>query len=126
MFEKGVVTNPKGRPKGSKGKKNTELAKRVAMLLEGMHEQVLQDIQSLSPTDRVKAYTNLLAYAIPKQTSISAVQKIETEFAQLEQLLQNGSDEAIQAIANKVLEMQQERNEQLNTTFDDGKQTYEY
>lgn len=125
MFKKGVSPNPKGRPKGAKNKKNVELTKRVAMLLDGLHEQVLQDIQSLTPTDRVKAYTSLLAYAIPKQTSISAVQKIETEFAQLEQLLQNGSDEAIQAIANKVLEMQQERNEQLNTTLDE-RQTYEY
>ena len=122
-FKKGNIANPKGRPKGSKNIRNVKLNEVVKSLLENNIQQLQTDLQQLEPNERVKAITNLLAYAIPKQTSISATAKIETEFAQLEKLLQNAPDEAVQAIATKVVQMQAEReqNEKYNE-----QQTYEY
>ena len=123
-FKKGDIPNPKGRPKGSKNIRNVKLNEVVKSLLENNIQQLQTDLQQLEPNERVKAITNLLAYAIPKQTSISATAKIETEFAQLEKLLQNAPDEAVQAIASKVLEMQAERAQ--NEKENNEQQTYEY
>lgn len=123
-FKKGDIPNPKGRPKGSKNIRNVKLNEVVKNLLEDNIQQLKDDLRTLEPNERVKAITNLLAYAIPKQTSISATAKIETEFAQLEKLLQNAPEEAVQAIASKVLQMQAEREQ--NEKENNEQQTYEY
>lgn len=121
-FKKGEITNPKGRPKGSKNIRNVKLNEVVKNLLEDNISQLKNDLRTLEPNERVKAITNLLAYAIPKQAAITTEAKIEAEFTQLEKLLQNAPDEAVQAIAAKVLAMQAEREKNEN----DERQAIEY
>lgn len=113
-FKKGEITNHKGRPKGSKNKRSVKLYEVVKNLLEDNIPQLKNDLRTLEPNERVKAITNLLAYAIPKQAAITAEAKIEAEFTQLEKLLQSAPEEAVQAIAAKVLTMQAEREKNEN------------
>lgn len=113
-FKKGEITNHKGRPKGSKNKRSEKLYEVVKNLLEDNIPQLKNDLRTLEPNERVKAITNLLAYAIPKQAAITAEAKIEAEFTQLEKLLQSAPEEAVQAIAAKVLTMQAEREKNEN------------
>lgn len=113
-FKKGDIPNPKGRPMGTKNKVTEKMRANLMEILQGLERQVKTDLRGLEPNERVKAYTSLLAYVIPKQAAITAEAKIQTEFAELEKLLQNAPDEAVQAIATKVLEMQAEREQNEN------------
>lgn len=113
-FKKGDIPNPKGRPMGTKNKVTEKMRANLMEILQGLERQVKTDLRGLEPNERVKAYTSLLAYVIPKQAAITAEAKIQTEFAELEKLLQNAPDEAVQAIATKVIEMQAEREQNEN------------
>lgn len=106
-FEKGNNMNPNGRPKGSKNKRTQEIAKLVEELIKGMKAQVTRDINALSPSERIKAFTNLLPYVIPKQQAISMEARITQEYEKLKELLELAPSEAVEAIANKIKELKQ-------------------
>lgn len=72
-FSKGRSGNPKGRPRGAKGKAPAILAEQVRHLVEDNIEQLKTDLKTLSPADRVKAIIKLLDFVLPKCS------KIETE-----------------------------------------------
>lgn len=61
-FKKG---NP-GRPKGAANKSTEALRERVEQLLSDQFDQVLEDMATLSPKERISAYIQLLEYALPK------------------------------------------------------------
>ena len=64
-FEKGNKAG-KGRPKGSQNKKNKENRERVSWCLSILEESLEEDLRSLSASEKVKTYTTLLEYALPK------------------------------------------------------------
>lgn len=115
-WNKGESGNIKGRPKGAKNKVGVKVAENVARMLQNIEEQVIEDLRQLEPNERVKAYTSLLPFVVPKQTNITAEAKIQKEYEYLEELLKNAPDEAVSEIATKVMEMQ---NEKLNTKGDE-------
>jgi predicted component of type VI protein secretion system len=71
QFTKGQSGNPSGRPKGSQNKAATTLRERITALLEDRFEQLSEDLDSLDPKDRLKVYTDLLQYGLPKLQSIA-------------------------------------------------------
>lgn len=64
-FEKGNKKG-KGRPKGSQNKTNKENRERVSWCLSILEETLEDDLKSLSSSEKVKTYTTLLEYALPK------------------------------------------------------------
>lgn len=68
-FLPGVSGNPKGRPKGSRNRNNSELRERLRAFVDGSFEEITGLIESLPPLERLKAYMDLLPYALPKLQS---------------------------------------------------------
>ena len=57
----------KGRKKGSKNKKTTENKERINNILSYIDDKYLiEDIDSLTSSERVKTYISLMEYIIPK------------------------------------------------------------
>jgi hypothetical protein len=56
-----------GRVAGVPNKVTTDLKTWVASILDDGREQFEQDLKALEPAERVRVYTNLMNYVLPKQ-----------------------------------------------------------
>jgi predicted component of type VI protein secretion system len=90
-FKFGVSGNPDGRPKGSTNKTSIQLRETINNFLETNFEKIVLDFAKLKPNERVKFYTDLLNYGLPK---LQAVQ-IENDFDSL-------TDDELDHIINKL------------------------
>lgn len=91
-FEKGISGNFEGRPKGSKNKINNELREKIGELLNMQFDKIKEDFIGLEPKERIRFYTDLLQYGLPK---LQAVQ-LETEFEKL-------SDEQLDELYERIM-----------------------
>jgi len=64
------------------------------------------DLAQMQPQERAKLITGLAGYIIPKQQALSIEDQTRVEAEALTTWLETAPDEAIDAIAAKVLEMQ--------------------
>lgn len=60
-----------GREKGTPNKINCELKEWITQIINDGKEQFEADLKNLEPRERIKVYTGLLNYVIPKQSPIS-------------------------------------------------------
>lgn len=67
---------------------------------------LLTDLESMQPTDRAKLMTGLASYIIPKQQALSVEDQARIEFDSLMEFIETAPETAIDAIAKKVLELQ--------------------
>ena len=91
-FKKGISGNPTGRPKGVKNKTSEVLRNFVSNFLEDKFIGVVKDYKKLDPKDRIKVYTDLLQYGLPKLQSVSN----EISFEEL-------TDEQLDKIIEKLI-----------------------
>jgi hypothetical protein len=90
-FQKGVSGNRNGRPKGAGNKITTELRDKISNFLELEFGSIQKDFKKLQPRDRLKFYSDLLVYAVPKLQSTS----LDVDFEKL-------SDEDLDKIISKL------------------------
>ena len=57
--------NP-GKPRGAKNKVNQGLRDKIAMLLDSEFDNIKKDLVKMQPKDRLKFYTDLLQYGLPR------------------------------------------------------------
>ena len=74
-----------------------------------------EDLRKMEPAERVRAMTQLAGYVIPKQQALSIDEQTAVEEEALLNFLETAPEDAINAIAAKVLEMQAK-----NSTRHDG------
>lgn len=66
---KGISNNPAGKPKGTPNKAGRDLKERIAELLEGQFDRFTEAMAGLNDKDYVKAYTEIMPFALPKMAS---------------------------------------------------------
>jgi len=99
-----------GRVPGVPNRSTTDLKIWVRELLEKNTELFEADLIKLKSNERLNVLQGLLKYSIPTLQSVSAVDLIETEYLQLQKLLDNASPEAIDLLSAKIMELSEKNN----------------
>lgn len=76
-FKKGKSGNPRGRPKGAKGKAPKALLERVKLLVDSNIDKLQNDLDALPPAERVRAIIKLLDFVLPKSNSVEVAAILE-------------------------------------------------
>lgn len=97
-FKKGESGNTNGRPKGSKNKVNEELRESIGEFLNVEFDKLKRDFRKISPAARMKFFTDLLPYAIPRLQNTS----VELDF---ERLTDEQLDEMMERLKNEALKL---------------------
>lgn len=95
-----------GRKKGTPNKVCTSLKDWIRELITNNKAQFEEDIANVNPEYRLKILERLISYVVPRRTDINVNEVMQSEYKHLEELLLNAPEEAIQAIAEKVIELQ--------------------
>lgn len=95
-----------GRQAGTPNKAGGEVKTLIVGLLSDNADTIRKDFTQLTPSERIKAVAQLAAYVVPKQQAISIEEQAAIEEQALLSFLEKAPDEAIDAIAEKVLAIQ--------------------
>lgn len=79
LAEKGITNNPGGRPKGSQNKQLAPIREAFGLLVSNNLERLQEDLNELSPKDRVSAILDLARFVIPTLKAIEMDATISQE-----------------------------------------------
>lgn len=105
MRQKGCIKTG-GRKAGTPNKVTADLKRWVSDILADGRQQFVECMSQLEPAEYVKAYSALLNYVMPKQQALSVDAQVAAEYRQLTLLLQAAPERAVELIAAKLLELQ--------------------
>ncbi|MEJ7738528.1 MAG: hypothetical protein WKF97_13945 [Chitinophagaceae bacterium] len=94
-FKPGESGNLSGKPKGAVNKSTLKLRESITCFLEDEFENVKADFQKLEPKERLKFYTDLLQFGLPKLQATSMALNFED-------LTDDQIDEIINQLMNKA------------------------
>lgn len=91
-----------GRQRGTPNKVTTDIKTWIAEILNNGRDQFEKDLKQVDARDRLKIYTGLITYILPKQQAVEMDAEIRADAKQLQMLLADAPDEYIERIADKV------------------------
>ncbi len=94
-LHKGMTNNPAGKPPGAKNKINAELRVMINDFLNNEFDTIKEDFKKLDPKDKLKFYTDLLNYGLPKLQATS----LELDF---EKMTESDLDLIIEGLIKKT------------------------
>ena len=81
-----LISNPKGRPKGAKGKVPTDIKAFLQSVVIANYETIQKDLAALDAKDRLAVLEKFIGYLVPKATNHNvSVDKLTD--AQIDELL---------------------------------------
>ena len=122
-LQKGSTNNPKGRPKGRPNKTTGPMRSRITQFLSENFDTIMHDLKSLNQRDRVKAYTDMLQYGLPKLQAIALKAEIDEPYNENKVRPATGSDINIMdlppELKNPLLSYLKRNGKEAITLFDD-------
>lgn len=100
-FKKGESGNPAGKPQGTRNKTTRQMRDLISGFLADNFEDVVEAFEELKPREKVKAYVDLLQYAIPKMQSTQLKSDFEAMTdEELEELVKTLNENYLRSIKN--------------------------
>ena len=96
-----------GRSKGTPNKLSNDIRSWVESILSKNKSQIELDFACVDPDSRLRFVEKLMAYVLPKKMAVTIEEQMAEEYKQLEALLAKCPQEAIDAIADKVIKLQE-------------------
>ena len=106
-LKKGMTNNRSGRKKGATNKITSDVRQWYKMLIDKNRDKFESDLEQLEPFQRVTTLERLSQFVIPKLQSLGTQEQIKIEYLELERLLNSAPDEAVQRIADKVMQLKE-------------------
>lgn len=100
-----------GRQKGTPNKASQDLKNWLSRVLNDNRAMFERDLTELLPEERVRVIAGLLNYIIPKQQALSVEEQISNETEALSRWFAEAPQEAIDGIAERVIELQKANQE---------------
>jgi hypothetical protein len=69
-FKKGQSGNPSGKPKGTINKTTKEIRETITRIVANNIDSIQNDLDELSPRDRIKVLVDLIQYITPKLKAV--------------------------------------------------------
>lgn len=95
-----------GRSKGTPNKVSNDIRSWVEAILSKNRQQIEQDFSIVDPDSRLRFVEKLIAYVVPKKMAVTIEEQMAEEYKQLDALLSKCPQDAIDRIAEKVIELQ--------------------
>ena len=84
----------------------------IGKIIDDNRGRIIEDLQELDPYQRLLFIERLINYVLPKQSSVDIQSQIEAEYKALEQLIDNAPDEFVDRITDKVLKLQEKKQDE--------------
>ena len=96
-----------GRSKGTPNKVTNDMREWVEAILSKNRQQIERDFSLVDPDSRLRFVEKLIAYVVPKKMAVTIEEQMAEEYRQLDALLSKCPQDAIDRIAEKVMELQE-------------------
>lgn len=96
-----------GRSKGTPNKVSNDIRSWVEAIISKNRQQIEHDFACVDPDTRLRFAEKLIAYVVPKKMAVTIEEQMAEEYRQLDALLSKCPQDAIDRIAEKVIELQE-------------------
>ena len=100
------ITKSGGRQKGTPNRVTSDTKLWIKSLIDDNRDVFETDLKIIDPDKRLSILEKMMAYVVPKLSSVDVQTQINAEYEALERLLRATPDDAIERIVAKIKELE--------------------